>query len=631
MHGQGPAPQRLVLALTVLLAATAGLVAQQPADASGRLAGHITSDASSLSQVNVFAYELAELEMRKVTTDASGRFDFASLPAGLYKLIAFKAGFEPAIVMLSRAAADVTQFVELALEKQTVGDLRQGEGYWSLREQIPPDVLREIQQTYLTDMTTTYSSSLRAPAFAGTVDATAGVDDLAGTEAQLAGARLGMAGRIGGTDFGLTSEYWQLEGTNPDLPAADGKATTLSLEMSGVGQGRVDMTSVNQLRPGFEADQSESDYERYAVSWDQPIGQRMSSRFAAQYYEQTNFFRRGSLAPRDVPIASRVLDLEGGYEVTISDRASLATGIRYQEGEQNILGYPSGLEPLRSVDLYGTAGWQARPTVLVEYGLVSRLQDGQYALAPQGTVVVQLSERWQAAGTVSQRVDQGETRSLFTPVRFSSAGSPCANLDQHCYRVQFSHQSEKNRQALAVGAVHRELADTLQLYFNDDFFTQLDQLYLVEGDRLPELQVTYQRSITPQILARLESNYAAGGGGVLYATDNRPYENRVRYLVTSLDTRFERSSTGIFLAFHHLQQDLEPLAPIAGVDGGEPMALERMQVMLSQDLDALMQMAADWSLHLNVELSRGALPFSLSDPNSDELRRRFTGGLSVKF
>jgi len=627
----GPAPQRLVLALAVLLAATAGLGAQEPDDDSGRLAGHVTTDASSLSQVNVFAYDLAELEMRKATTDVSGRFDFASLPAGLYKLIAFKAGFEPAIVMLSRAAADVTQFVELALEKQTVGDLRQGEGYWSLRDQIPPDVLREIQQTVLTDMTTSHSSSLRSPAFAGKVDTTAGVDGFTGAEAQLAGASLGMAGRIGSMDIGLTSEYWQLESTNPDLPAADGRATTLSLAMSGVGQGRVDMTSINQLRPGFDASRSESDYERYAVSWNQPIGQRMSSRFSAQYYEQSNFFRQGSLSPRDVPIASRVLDLEGGYEIAISDRTSLTTGIRYQEGDQNLVGFPSGLEPLRSVDIYGTAGWRARPTVLVEYGVVSRLQDGQYALAPQGSVVVQLGERWQAAGTASQRIDDGETQALFTPVRYSSAGSTCTNLDQHCYRVLFSHQSEKNRQALAFGAVHRELADTLQLYFNDDFFTQVDQLYLVEGDRVPEIQVAYQRNITPQILARLESNYAAGGGGVLYATDNRPYENRVRYLVTSLDTRFERSSTGIFLAFHHLQQDLEALGPAAGLDGGEPMALERVQVMLSQDLDVLMQMAADWSLHLNVELSRGALPFSLTDPDSDELRRRVTGGLSVKF
>ena len=103
---------------------------------------------------------------------------------------------------------------------------------------------------------------------------------------------------------------------------------------------------------------------------------------------------------------------------------------------------------------------------------------------------------------------------------------------------------------------------SFHLYFDDDFLNHFESLYLVQGDKLPELQVVVQRHVAPRVLARLESTYADGGGGLLYAIDDSPYENRVSYLVTSLDTRFQSSSTGVFLAFHHLQQGATPLTAI---------------------------------------------------------------------
>ena len=61
------------------------------------------------------------------------------------------------------------------------------------------------------------------------------------------------------------------------------------------------------------------------------------------------------------------------------------------------------------------------------------------------------------------------------------------------------------------------------------------------------------------MLTSLESSVAFGGGGTFVAADRRSYENQVHYMVTSLDTQFLTSSTGVFVAFHHLPQELEPL------------------------------------------------------------------------
>jgi hypothetical protein len=98
--------------------------------------------------------------------------------------------------------------------------------------------------------------------------------------------------------------------------------------------------------------------------------------------------------------------------------------------------------------------------------------------------------------------------------------------------------------------------------------------------------------------------------------------------VTSLDTQFLASSTGVFVAFHHLSQELQPL----GGKGQSPQIteLEHLRLQLTQDLGVLMDLAADWAVQLNMELSRGPMS-SASNADPDELRRRLMGGIAVKF
>jgi hypothetical protein len=101
----------------------------------------------------------------------------------------------------------------------------------------------------------------------------------------------------------------------------------------------------------------------------------------------------------------------------------------------------------------------------------------------------------------------------------------------------------------------------------------------------------------------------------------------VQYLVTSIDTRFQATSTGVFLAFHHLSQELDPLSP--GAAAASQIDMERLQLMLSQDLNILMNLVGDWTVQLNMELSRGSSP--LASSSNDEVRKRFLGGIAVKF
>ena len=631
-------PGILLLAALTAVPVAAGQPAGTPEavpQPAGALRGSVSADATPLGRATVFAYELAKLQVHRVTSGSDGAFRFDQLPAGVYKLIAFKVGYEPAVVMLSRAAADALQVVELKLVAEEPGDARRAEGFWTVRDQIPADVLRDIESDRLAAMTALPESGLTTRGFSTAVRAETGVEDLAGGDSgQVAGGGIGMQGRIGAMEVGVTGEYWQLAGDAANgLQSAGGEATALNVRMSASGQAEIDMTNVRQHLPRVAGlgDSDSADFERYRVSWSQPFGERSRSRFEAQYVTQSNFF----LAPTVVasPSQTRAFNVEGAYSIDITEGSALEAGLRYRERD-NAYGplQPVG-EPSRALELFGRGDLQVRPSVLVEYGLATQMRDGSLALSPQGGVVVQLGPRWQAIGSVSQRLEDGAAPPVedFTPVRFSNASQPCHDLDQHCYRVLLARQG-KGDDMLAIGGVHRELAETLHLYFDDDFLNQLEGLYLVRGDEIPEVQLVVERHVAPRVLARLESTYADGGGGVLYAIDETPYENKVRYLVTSFDTRFQSSRTGVFVAFHHLEQGAEPIAEAqAAVAAVSPMELQRLQLMLSQDLNVLMRLAADWAVHVNFEVSRGALPYTLQDAAADELRRRVTGGLSVKF
>ena len=57
--------------------------------------------------------------------------------------------------------------------------------------------------------------------------------------------------------------------------------------------------------------------------------------------------------------------------------------------------------------------------------------------------------------------------------------------------------------------------------------------------------------------------------------------------------------------------------------------MQRLQLMLTQDLSVLADLTSKWAVRLNMELSRGATPFALTADG--ELYKKLTGGISVSF
>lgn len=643
----------LFLALALIAgAARAGTVGGETAraDRSG-VGGRVLGEAAPLSAAGVYAYQLADLSVRKVLTDAKGSFLFQDLPTGLYKIIAHKPGFVPVVVMLTRTAAQNYQFVELQLTERPVGAASTKEDdFWSVRAKIPGDVLREIegeqgergegtgetQLAQLYPMSSGQRIDLGKTGFRTEMQAMTGVDQIAAQgDGQVSGAGLGIKGSVGPVQVGLRGSFWSLSGDPASVggPGTGGQASAVSLDLSRGSSSRLTVSSLSNRFAGRDEGRERGpvDFEHYKLNWTQEVGENGRSEVSAQYTAENNYHRQGPIDPLGIPEASQTWWLEGAYTTSLGDRNMLQTGLRYRERQFGL--NPTSLRPdelpvSQSIDAFSRGGVRVRPAVLLEYGLYSTLSDGSLSLMPQGGIVLQLGSSWQMQANASRRVyDETQVELDFLPTLFEESDL-CEQGSSTCYQVGLSRQLGED-ESLSLSASHREIGETLRLYFSNELFDRSESLYLVQGDSLPEMRLELTKKLGSHVLTRFESSLAKGGGGAFLGADRRSYENQISYMVTSLDTQFLGSSTGVFVAFHHLSQELQPSD---GKGASASADVERLRLQLTQDLGFLMDLAADWAVQLNMELSRGPLASNSADrENENELRRRLMGGIAVKF
>ena len=611
--------------------------------------GKVVGEKSPLAAVRIYAYQLANLSLYEAMTDGQGRFLFQNLPAGLYRIIARKSGFMTAIAPLQRETAQAYQRIEMQLSQRQPGQAAaDGDDYWALRAQVPADVLHQIEiaeaeeYTVKLDGLGSFGAGSRVAIpnrFKGEMQALTGVDEIAAAGGGLmSGAGVGVKGQLGHTRFDLRSRFSRVSPDATYQPsgvagAGTGQTSSVDFSLMRGPNNRLSIQSFNnRMISRSESDRGAPvDMEHYQVGWTQGVGENGVSEIVARYTTENNFHHQTAIGPLGIPDTSRTWNLEAGYTNTFSDRSSLQTGVRYREREFGFGGDAdrpgSQLQALSSVDLFGRGGIRVQPAVLMEYGLYSTLADGSLSLTPQGGAVLQINSDWQFEVSAAHRVYKDQTAAPdFLPSLYQQRDL-CEQGSESCYQMSLTRKVGTD-DSLTFGAVQREVADTLRLYFSDDFFDRSESLYLVRGDKLPELRFGFQHKLSPNVTTKLDSSIASGGGGTFVGSDGLSYENQVRYLVTSLDTQFLGSSTGVFVAFHHLEQQLAPAGGAAGRTSSQ-MEFERLQLMVNQNLNFLLDLASDWAVQLNMELSRGVDP--TTRVASDSVRRRILGGIAVKF
>jgi hypothetical protein len=613
------------LLVACLLAGTGPAIAADQEPPAG-LGGLVRTDGTPLGAARVYAYQITELTLTRATTGDDGRFLFNTLPAGVYKIIAHKVGFVPAVVLFTRATQSAADFLEFELVPEP-DVVEETADFWSIRRRIPGDVLREIE---LAEAMHDQPAAIREPGadLAFETVMIAGLDGFSEAEqSQLTRGRIGMHGRVGRLMLQLDGRFDELRPSSETSEdnLAKGRTNAIDLSLAGRGSSALQLHTVRhsfEEHPVLRA----VDFERYQVKWQQDLGSRAESALSAQYLEEKGFHKQSLVTPVGLPEASRTLNVHGSYRQDIGERLAVRTGVSYQEMLlDTALGqHLPGLVRQR-VNAYGIGSADVGGALVVEYGLYSMLLDGTYAVSPHAGVAVDLGPDWKAEAVVRQRFrSEVPEYGSFAVAYFRNLEADPAG-DEHFYRLGVHRQSEDG-ESIRIGAVHREIGDTLRVLFTEDFFDQIESVYLVRGDQLPEIQLEISQRLAPKVLATFETNAGSGGGGLFQTTEATPFENQVRFLVTSVDTQFQRTSTGVFVALHRVEQRLEPIG--AGAAGTE-VDLDKLQLRLSQHLGALADLGTDLSVLLNVELSRGDLVYGRA--LDDEIHRRVAGGVAVRF
>lgn len=604
------------------------LAAQADHDPVAGLAGLVKDSGGPVRAATVYAYRITEPVLSHVTTGEDGQFLFRVLPAGVYKIIVHKSGFVPAVVLFTRAARSAADFLEFELVEERAAYGAEDD-FWSIRRRIPGDVLRDIQ---LAEAAAYHERQLnQGPELAFETEMLAGLDRASDTgTSQLTRGRLGVHGRVGDLLLELDGRFEQLRpedsSTVDSESSAAGHTNAVALSLEGAGRSAIQLHTVRHTFDDPVFGNRSVDLERYQIHWSQEHGPDAASAVSAQYIEESGFHTQAAVSPVGVPAASRTLRVDGSYRQEINDRLALRTGVSYQELLADTeLGKALPGVAREWIDAYGIGSMQLSTGVLVEYGLYSTLLDGTVSVSPHGGLVMDMGRGWQTETVVRQRIHSEEPEiSNFTLAYYRNLDETTSS-EEHYYKVAVAHDG-RDGEAFELGATHREIGDTLRVFFNEDFFDQVESIYLVRGDRIPELRLALSRRLAPQILTRLESSLGSGGGGLFRTGDGSSYENGVRYLVTSLDTEFEKTSTGVFLAFHRVEQSLHPRR--AGQRPAD-VGLDKLQVKLTQELGYLLDLGTDWAVLLNVELSRGDL--AQGRTLDDELHRRVAGGVAVRF
>jgi hypothetical protein len=622
-----------VLSTLVALIATGSMpVAGAELESTPGLSGLVRSTEGPLDAARIYAYQVTELTLTRATTGEDGRFLFRTLPAGVYKIIAHKVGFVPAVVLFTRATQSAADFLEFDLTPEQAASFSDTEDFWSIRRRIPGDVLREIELAEALQDSDATAIPGPAASLAFETAMMAGLDDNASAgQSQLTSGRIGLQGRIGRLMLELDGRFDQLR---PESQAqagdvlTEGRTNSLDFSLANGGSSAVQFHTVRHTLDHHPLMQKPVDFERYQLRWQKDLPSGAESDVSAQYFEESGFHSQGLVTPAGLPEGSRTLHVNGTYRQDIGERLAVRTGVSYQEMllDTELGRTLPGLVRQR-VNAFGIGSTELTSGLVVEYGLYSMLLDGTFALAPHGGVVVDLGGDWKAEAVARQRF-QSEAPELgtFAVAYFRNPEAADPGGDEHYYRVGFERASEDG-ESISIDATHRKIGDTVRIFFTEDFFDQIESVYLVRGDVLPEIHFAASRRLAPRILATLESNVGTGGGGLLLTADQTPYENQVRYAVTSLDTQFQQTSTGVFLALHQVQQRLDPIGDSLG--GGTNADLEKLQLKLTQELDYFLDIGTEWAVLLNVELSRGDLVYGRA--LADDLHRRVAGGVAVRF
>src|SRR5947209_721577 len=159
-------------AFASVLAAASAAQGDAPLPPVLQVLGNVTNAARPVANALIIALNLKDLDSIQTYSSLDGTFAMPPLRSGIYKIIAVKQGFMPAIATVVPTKA--SHRVNLALESEKKAHKGKNDEMWEIRASVPPDVLRTIEMV-LAPAPSPQNASIELPRFKGHMTSVTGV------------------------------------------------------------------------------------------------------------------------------------------------------------------------------------------------------------------------------------------------------------------------------------------------------------------------------------------------------------------------------------------------------------------------------------------------------------------------
>lgn len=557
--------------------------------------GTVTNAANPVANALVIALNTQDLAATQVWTGVDGTFTLPSLRAGVYKIIAVKAGFAPLVTTLVPTKPNHHLALKLQTEKQARRKSTNQE-IWELRGSLPADVLRDLDFAL---EPLEMASSYEIPRFRGEMQSLTGVATQPANPAY-AQTSVGVQGRIGDTwQVGLRGKLQRFE--NPDdeatfgSPIAESTAMSMELRSSPTQAYRVGSTKSSWTYRDREAGETQADVSAHNFEWRNGL-----TRVEVRYFEQDNLFR-------DTPVQSNLIEIGGTMPVIQSRRGDLGIALRVTQESVE-----TNADALRTADLSANGTVVLVPTMILHYGMASRIGLEGQEFAPRTGAEWKLTENSSIIGSVLYKVlDRDPSVTALPSLVFWSESARV--LPRYEYTVGFVSGKEGKNRFSAIATVSA-VDDPLRVVFADDSNQFWDGLYVGTGDVRRDLRVAYRRDFS------LFAIDVAGTAGTATPSNATSEEREKVYVTGDLQSTFMPTRTSLAVSYREIQQP--------GQNGDEDYETERIHLRMAQSL----YLPIDIKLLLGLELARAEHSPYLMDSLTPEGRsKKYIGGLALNF
>ncbi|HEY5610820.1 MAG TPA: carboxypeptidase-like regulatory domain-containing protein [Thermoanaerobaculia bacterium] len=576
---------RKALASAVLLSLAIGI---EPAASAVRLSdflsvlGRVTASTRPARDVLIVAFNLGDFQAWQTSTDSDGSFRLPPLPAGVYRIIAVKQGFAPAIATIAPNRTDHLVALKLRPGAKITNEDR--DQIWEIRRSLPPDILRKLDLMLA-------ETNTAAAAFHGQMASVTSVAPERSTPsfAQTAVGISGALGRGWAVDvkgnFHVVNPVEDQKGPSARIA----QASDVSMEISSSD----DLYRFVSTRKSWQVSEDlgtnrAGDFENHRFEWN-----RANTRVALRYFAQENLF----IERRD----SEMVELSGETVLQQSARSDFAIQLRV--GQESLASPALTVQPLRVADLAASGRFDVVDAVSVHYGVRTRFANERYEWAPATAAEVKLAKKVSLIVSALYKMLE-ETALVDTPPSIVVLDQMDSLTPRSRYSIGLIAGDPAREGSLSAIVTMTEVDSLVRLAFDERFEPWWEGLALEPGDVHQDVAVALRKHVGKRFAFDLSTSAGRAQG---VDTDSI-------YFIGSLQSLYRPSGTSVDVSYRR-------------VDEGALTEIEKLNLRMGQSL----RLPLDLRLLLGIDLARSAQPLFIESGDADAIQRRLVGGVSLAF